>query len=110
MLKGKLPQVLKYQVASIQNGEEVQKSPIVITSDSSERASNALPALEGAPKDAFREACASLEDETLAGRPPSADKIVGEAPFAETDVARRARLDGLTSQLPVSAGQGVLIG
>ena len=40
MLKGKLPSVLKYQAASVQNdrglNEKVFKSPIVITLDSLE--------------------------------------------------------------------------
>ena len=55
---------------------------MVITSDSLERASNALPIVEGViAQDASREACASLEDGTLAGRPPNTDKVVGEAPL-----------------------------
>ena len=66
--------------------EEIQKCLIVITSDSLERASSAFSTLEGATKDASREACASLEDGNLAGGPPSADKVVGQAPSAETTV------------------------
>ena len=66
--------------------EEIQKSLIVITSDSLERASSAFSTLEGATKDASREACASLEDGNLVGGPPSADKVVGQAPSAETTV------------------------
>ena len=45
----------------------------------------------------LREACASLEDGILAGGPPKADKVVGEAPYVETVVslslpARRSNL------------------
>ena len=68
--------------------EEVQKSPVVITSNSPKRASDALLALEGATKDASKDACASLEDGTLARRPQSIDKVVGEGPFAETTVGQ----------------------
>ena len=40
----------------------------------------------GATQDASKEGCASLEDEISAEGPPSADKVVGEAPSAETAV------------------------
>ena len=63
--------------------EEVQKSLTVITANSPKKAFDALPALEGAAQDASKEACASLEDGTPAERPPSADKVVGEAPSAK---------------------------
>ena len=83
--------------------EEVQKSLVVITSDSPKRAFDALLALEGFAQDASREACASLKDGTLAKRPTNADKVVGKAPFVETVVS---------SSLPArrSYRQGVLIG
>ena len=42
-----------------------------MTVDSSERALDALPALEGVSKDASREACASLEDGVLVGGLPT---------------------------------------
>ena len=64
--------------------EDVQKSPVIITLVSLERASDALPASEGATQDASKEACASLEDGILARGPPSADKVVGKAPSIET--------------------------
>ena len=60
--------------------EEAQKSSLVITVDSPEQASNTLPALEGSSQDAFREACASLEDRVLTEESPNADGVVGEAP------------------------------
>ena len=77
--------------------EEAQKSPILIIADSPERASNALPALEGTAQDASREAYASLEDRALAGGPPNAYQVVSEAPSTETIVfpsllARRSSL------------------
>ena len=46
--------------------------------DSLEQASDALPV--GASQDASREACALLEDEVPARRPPNAVGVVGEAP------------------------------
>ena len=64
--------------------EEVQKSSTVVTLDSPERASDAFPTLEATAQDASREACASLQDGILAGGPPNANKVVGEAPFVET--------------------------
>ena len=57
--------------------EEVQKSPTVVSLDSPQQASDALPALEGAAQDASREAYAYLEDGIPAGKPPSVDKVVG---------------------------------
>ena len=51
-----------------------------------ERASDALSALEGATHDASKKACASLENEALAGGPPNADQAIREAPFAETTI------------------------
>ena len=42
--------------------EEAQRSLTSTSMDSPERASDALPALEGATQDASLEACASLED------------------------------------------------
>ena len=54
--------------------------------DSPKRASDALLALGGAAQDASKEACASLEDRIPTGGPPSAGKIMGEAPSPETVV------------------------
>ena len=54
--------------------------------DSLERASDALPTLEGAAQDASREACASLEDGALARGPPKDDQAVSEAFAAETTI------------------------
>ena len=42
--------------------EEAQNSPAVIIMDSLERASDTPSALEGAAQDAYKEACALLED------------------------------------------------
>ena len=58
----------------------------MITVDSPERALDTLPALEGAAQGVPGEACASLEDEISVEGLPSADNIVGEAPFVETIV------------------------
>ena len=83
-LKGRLPLALKYLEKSTLRGlaqdEEAQKSLAVITVDSSERASDALSALEDASQDAFGEACASLEEGVPTEGPPDADGVVGEAP------------------------------
>ena len=57
---------------------------MVVTLDSLEQASDALPALEGAAQGIPREACASLEDGAPVGGPPNVDQVVSEAPFAET--------------------------
>ena len=51
--------------------EETQKSLTVINVDSPEQASDAQPALEGAPKDSPRGACAPLENGIPAGGSPS---------------------------------------
>ena len=59
--------------------EEAQKSSPVIIVDSPKRASNVLLTLEGASSDAYREACASLEDGVAIGGPPNADGVVREA-------------------------------
>ena len=76
--------------------------------DSPERASNALPALEGAAQDASREAYASQEDGALAEGPPNTYQVVSEAPSTETIVgpplqARRSSLatfNALKARLP----------
>ena len=47
--------------------------------DPPKRASDALLALEGATQEAFREACASLDDGSTTEGPPGADKFVGKA-------------------------------
>ena len=77
--------------------EEAQKSPAVITVDSPERASGALPALEGATQDASRETCASLEDGASVEGPSNANQVVSEAPSIKIVVgpsllARRSSL------------------
>ena len=66
--------------------EEAQKSPIVISMDSQERSSDALPALEGASQDASREACASQEDKVPSGGLPNADQVVSKALTVETTI------------------------
>ena len=66
--------------------EEAQKSPAMITVNSPEKAPDALPTLEGATQDAFKEACASLENEAPVERPPNIDKDVREALTAETTI------------------------
>ena len=66
--------------------EEARKSPVVITVDSLERASEALPALACATQDASKEACASLEDGVPTGGPPNVDQVISEAPSTETTV------------------------
>ena len=48
--------------------------------DSLERASDALPALEGVAQDASQEACALMEDGILTEGPRNADRVVWEAP------------------------------
>ena len=76
--------------------------------DSPERASNALPTLEGVAQDTSREDCASLEDGAQVGGPPNADQVVSEASSAETTVgsplqARRSSLanfDARKARLP----------
>ena len=50
-----------------------------------------------ATQDAFKEACASLEDRAPTGGPPNVDQVVSEAPSAETTIgppllARRSSL------------------
>ena len=89
--------------------EEVQKNPTVVTLDSPERASDALPALEDATQDASKEACASLKDGIPARGLPSADKVVAEAPSVETTVGHP--LPAKRSDLIIggSTSQGVLI-
>ena len=67
--------------------EEAQKSPAVIVVNSPKRASNVLPALEGATQDASREACASLEDGAPAGGLPNVDRAVSEAPTTKTTIS-----------------------
>ena len=54
--------------------------------NSLERASDALPSLEGTAHEASKKACASLENEALAGGLPNVDQAVSEAPFAETTI------------------------
>ena len=61
--------------------EEAQNSAAVITMDSPECASDVLPDLEGVAQDFPRKACALLEDGVLAGVPPNADRVTGEAPL-----------------------------
>ena len=65
--------------------EKAQKSPLVIAVDSSERASDDLPALEGASHDASREDYASLEDRVPVRGLPDANGVVGEAPSEIND-------------------------
>ena len=67
--------------------EEAQKSPAVIVVNSPKRASNVLPALEGATQDASREACASLEDGAPAEGLPNIDRAVSEAPTTKTTIS-----------------------
>ena len=55
--------------------EEAQESQEVITLDSAKRASDVIPALKGATQEASKEAYASLEDGSLARRPPNANKL-----------------------------------
>ena len=66
--------------------EEVQKSLIVIISDSLERAFDALSALESVAQDASRESFTSSEDGTPSKGPPNANKVMGDAPSIETVV------------------------
>ena len=78
--------------------EKVQNSPIVITSDSPERTSSALPTLEGAAQDSSREACAiSLEDGTLVGDLPTLIKLWVRLPLYKQPLVHRFWLDGPTS-------------
>ena len=49
--------------------------------DSPDRASDPLPALEGAPQDAPREACAPPEDEIPDEGSPGVEEVVVEAPL-----------------------------
>ena len=55
----------------------------MISVDSPERTPSALLALEGDARGTSWEACASLENGALAGKPPLADKIAKEALLAE---------------------------
>ena len=57
--------------------KEAQESRAVITLDSPERASDVVPTLEGTTQEAYREACALLEDGSIAQGPPSVDKVGG---------------------------------
>ena len=57
--------------------EEAQKSLAAITVGFLKQAFDALLALEGASQDAYREACASLEDGAPTGGPPDANGVVG---------------------------------
>ena len=66
--------------------DEVQNSPTVVTLDSPEQASDALPTLEGTTQGVPKESYTSLENGILVRGPLSADNVVGEAPFAETIV------------------------
>ena len=66
--------------------DEAQNSPTVVTLDSPEQASDALPTLEGTTQHVPRESYTSLENGILARGPLSTDNVVGEAPFAETVV------------------------
>ena len=61
--------------------EKAHKSLAVITVDSPDRAVDAQLALEGAPQDASKEACASLEDGILVGGSPGAEGVVAKAPL-----------------------------
>ena len=54
--------------------------------DSPKRAPDAMLSLKGATQEAFKEACASLENRALAGGPPNADQAVSEAPATEITV------------------------
>ena len=59
------------------SGREVQESRVVVTLDSLERASEAIPALEGATQEAYREASKVLEDGVPAKGPPT---LIGTSP------------------------------
>ena len=73
--------------------EEAHNSIIVITVDSSERASGAFPVFEGATQEAPRATCASLEDGIPDGGPLNADRAVGKAPLEiVTELSFLARL------------------
>ena len=80
--------------------EVAQKSSTVITADSPERAFDALSALKGAAQDAFREACASLENGAPVGGPLKVGQLVSEAPFVETIVG--SPLQAKRSSLAIS--------
>ena len=58
----------------------------MITVESLEQALDALPTLDGATQDAFKEAYASLEDGAPVEGPPNADQYVSEAPTTETTI------------------------
>ena len=58
----------------------------MITMDSPKRAPDALSTLEGTAQGVPKEAYALLEDGISAGGPPSANNVVGEAPFVETSI------------------------
>ena len=67
--------------------EKVHNSPTIVSLDSLERVFDAFPTLEGVAQDASREACASFKDGIPTGGPLSPDKVLGEAPSAETVVS-----------------------
>ena len=67
------------------SGGEVQESQAVVTLDSPERASKAIPALKGATQEASREVSKALEDAILAGGPSDADIVVREASLEIAD-------------------------
>ena len=81
--------------------------------DSQERASDALPALEGAAQEAPKEACAYLEDRIPTGGPPNVNRVVGEAPLeivvellfstrlANADPLRLRGIDKLVISTPI---------
>ena len=61
--------------------EETQKNPMIINVDFPDQASDAQPALEGAPQDAPKEACAPSEDRIPAEGSLGAEGVVAEAPL-----------------------------
>ena len=54
--------------------------------DSLERASDALQALEGTTQEAFREACASLEERASVGGPPNTNQVVSGPSSTKIDI------------------------
>ena len=87
--------------------EEVQKSPIVVISDS--RASDVLSVLEGSAQDASKEACASLEDE-IPAKVPALITLWVRLPLQKQSLDHCSQLDISISQLVAPASQGVIIG
>ena len=88
---------------------EAHNSLTVITVDSPERASDALSTLDSASQEAPREPCASLEDGVPNGGPPTANKVVGEAPLEiVAEISFLARLENATHRRLKGPGRLVL--